>query len=354
MSEFKSLPMETVADILIRLPVESLRHCMCVCKSWRSLIADLFFINNQLVINRQRFSTAIDNRCFLLRSRKVFGDNVFYSLRYGNTFTEQKQLKLPNVIKGWPYTIIASCNGLLRLFMGYSRVLLSLYGVFSCPSLMESFNQEIQGPPEASLTISFRLRTNSWVRVRPRANDYKVVRLIHNSVEGSTKVEIYSEHKFLENVDRQKNLLILSTGIIDGGPSWDLWVLEDYGGAEFWTKLHTIRLHTTESYLYHLQSLKNGGILFGGLNRKELYLFDMERQEIKQIEVDGVPFEVINYTESLVLLNEGIHDSSDAMSDLEKAMEEEVKEKLGILLKAKWILKYAMDLFKCKGIDVRV
>ncbi|KAG5530565.1 hypothetical protein RHGRI_025501 [Rhododendron griersonianum] len=352
------------------------------------------------------------------RSRKVFGDNVCHSLRYCNTFTEQKQLKLPNVIKGWPYTIIGSCNGLLCLFMGYSRVLL-LWN----PSI-----KKFKILPKPRLQSRFAYELTHGFAFVPRANDYKVVRLIHDSVEGSTKVEIYTlttnswrtwigdgigcartncwhpvfingavhwkaqkkmwqsdslkfliiafhmdDEVFKEitpisyylcgnlSVVGEKLAYIVYRYIIDGGPSWDLWVLEDYGGAEFWTKLHTIRLHnTTESYQYHLQSLKNGEILFGGLNRKELYSFDLERQEIKQIEVDGLPFEVINYTESLVLLNEGIHDSSDAMSDLEKAMEVKVKvkvkvkEKLGIMLKAKWIIKYAMDLFKCKGIDVRV
>ncbi|KAG5530557.1 hypothetical protein RHGRI_025493 [Rhododendron griersonianum] len=118
------------------------------------------------------------------------------------------------------------------------------------------------------------------------------------------------------------------TGIIEGVVSWDLWVLEDYGVAEFWTKLHTIRLHTNESFLCPLQSLKNDEILFGGWKDKKLYSFDLKRQEIKEIdhEVDGVVQDVINYTESLVLLNEGIPDySSDAMSDFEE------KEESGII-----------------------
>ncbi|KAG5530563.1 hypothetical protein RHGRI_025499 [Rhododendron griersonianum] len=416
MSEFKSLPMEIVADILIRLPVKSLRHCICVCKSWRSLIADPFFINNHLLINRQGCSTGIDNRRILLKSRKAFGNKICYSLHCCKTFTEHKQLKVPNVIEGRNYKIIASCNGLLCLFLEHSRVLL-LWN----PSIKKV---KILPNPRFQSCSAYEL-AHGFAFV-PRANDYKVVRLIPDMVEGSSKVEIYTlstnswrtwigdgircamahhsrsafvngavhwtaqkkcgnqihskliiafhmdDEVFKEipipgydlpicylcgilSVVGEKLAYFLERSTIEDGVSWDLWVLEDYGVAEFWTKLHTIRLHSVESFLYPLQSLKNGEILFGGLNRKELYSFDLERQEFKQIEVDGASFEVINYTESLVLLNEGIHDSSDAMSDFEEKEEfKDKEEKEGIRVKAKRIIKDAMNFFKCKGINVRV
>ncbi|XP_058183999.1 F-box/kelch-repeat protein At3g06240-like [Rhododendron vialii] len=331
----------------------------------------------------------------LLKSYKVvFGDKHFYSLYCCKTFTEQKQLKVPNIIEGWPYMIIGSCNGLLCLFMsnrarlGYSRVLL-LWN----PSIKKF---KILPKPRFQSRSSYELAHGfSFV---PRANDYKVVRLIHDKVQGSPKVEIYTlstnswrtwigdgvrcvmtnhcrpasvngavhwiarkksgnpiysiliigfhmeDEVFKEipipgydlplptshlceflSVVGEKLAYFVNCKIIEGVVSWDLWVLEDYGVAEFWTKLHTIRLHTIESLSYPLPSLKEGEILFGRLNNEELYSYDMERQEIKEIGVDGV-HDVINYTESLVLLNEGIHDSSDAMLDFEEEEEEEEME----------------------------
>ncbi|KAE9450460.1 hypothetical protein C3L33_17643, partial [Rhododendron williamsianum] len=389
MSEFKSLPVETVTDILIRLPIESLGHCMCVCKSWRFLIADPFFINKQLIINRQGCSTGIDNPCFLLNSRKVSGNKICYSLRCCKTFTEQKQLKVPNIIGGLPYMIIGCCNGLLclsmlsRVRLGYSRVLLLWNPSIKKFKILPKPRFQSRSPYEKVYGFAFV----------PRANDYKVVRIIHDRVEGSPKVEIctlstnswrtwigdgvrcamtnrcrtafvngavhWAAYKKCGNLF-DPNLIIAfhmdnevfreipipgyelpppitylsirlsvvseklayfvsrDDGIIGGVVSWDLWVLEDYGVAEFWTKLHTIRLHGIGSFIYPLQSLKKGEILFGGLEDKKLYSFDLKRQEIKETdqEVDGLP-DVFNYTESLVLLNEGIPDSSsDAMLDL--------------------------------------
>ncbi|KAI8537350.1 hypothetical protein RHMOL_Rhmol09G0017000 [Rhododendron molle] len=211
--------------------------------------------------------------------------------------------------------IIASCNGLLCLFMlsrvrlGYSRVLLLWNPSIKKFKILPKPRFQSRSPYEQAYGFA----------LIPRAKDYKVVRLINDRVEGSPKVEICT----------------LSTNSwrtwIGGVVSWDLWGLEDYGVAELWTKLHTIRLHGIGSFLYPLQSLKKGEILFGGLEDKNLYSFDLKRQEIKEIdhEVDGLP-DVFNYTESLVLLNEGIPDSSsDAMLDLE----EKEEEKLGITYK---------------------
>ncbi|KAE9450454.1 hypothetical protein C3L33_17644, partial [Rhododendron williamsianum] len=186
------------------------------------------------------------------------------------------------------------CN---RVRLGYSRVLL-LWN----PSIKKF---KILPKPRFQSRSSYELAHG--FAFASRANDYKVVRLIHDKVQG------------------EKLAYFVNCNIIEGVVSWDLWVLEDYGVAEFWTKLHTIRLHGIQSLSYPLPSLKKGEILFGGLNNEELYSYDLERQEIKEIEVDGVQ-DVINYTESLVLLNEGIHDSSDAMLDFEEKEDAEEEE----------------------------
>ncbi|XP_058184004.1 F-box/kelch-repeat protein At3g23880-like [Rhododendron vialii] len=414
MSEFESLPIETVTDIFIRLPFESLMQCMCVCKSWHSLIADPFFINRHL-INQQGCFTDNDNCCFLLQSNKGFGDKFGYSLRCCKTFAEQKQLKVPNTIEGWRYMIIASCNGLLCLLMrnqmrsGYSRVLL-LWN----PSIKKF---KILPRPKFQAGSSDEL-AHGFAFI-PRANDYKVVRLIHNKIEGSPKVEIYTlstnswrtwigdgigcvvtnrcrpvfingavhwialnkcrspicssliiafnmEYEVFRVIPSPRydlphpisypcgvlfvvseKLAYFVKHVLEGRVSWDLWVLEDYGVAEFWTKLHTIRLHAIGRFLYPLQPLKKGEILFGGLRDKKLYSFDLKRQEIKEIdqEADGLP-DVINYTESLVLLNEGIPDSSSAaMIELKEKEKEEVKDKKEE--EEQRIITNAMDFLKC-------
>ncbi|KAE9450455.1 hypothetical protein C3L33_17645, partial [Rhododendron williamsianum] len=277
-----------------------------------------------------------------------------------------------------------------RVRLGYSRVLL-LWN----PSIKKF---KILPKPRFQSRSSYEL-AHGFAFV-PRANDYKVVRLIHDKVQGSPKVEIYTlstnswrtwigdgvpcamtnrcrpayvngavhwtarkksgnpiysiliigfhmeDEVFKEipipgydlplptshlgeflSVLGEKLAYFVNCNIIGGVVSWDLWVLEDYGVEEFWTKLHAIRLHTIRSLTYPLPSLKKGEILFGRLNNEELYSYDLVRQEIKKIEVDGVQ-DVINYTESLVLLNEGIHDSSDAMLDFEEEAEEEEEMEL--------------------------
>ncbi|KAJ9536601.1 hypothetical protein OSB04_un000250 [Centaurea solstitialis] len=44
----ENLPEEVTVDILSRLPVKTIIHCKCVCKKWRNLVNDSYFINLHL------------------------------------------------------------------------------------------------------------------------------------------------------------------------------------------------------------------------------------------------------------------------------------------------------------------
>ncbi|KAJ9552398.1 hypothetical protein OSB04_016443 [Centaurea solstitialis] len=44
----EDLPTELTIDILLRLPVKTIIHCQCVCKKWRNLVSDSFFVNLHL------------------------------------------------------------------------------------------------------------------------------------------------------------------------------------------------------------------------------------------------------------------------------------------------------------------
>lgn len=42
------LPREIVADILSRIPVKTIVHCRCVCKRWRNILSEPYFVNLHL------------------------------------------------------------------------------------------------------------------------------------------------------------------------------------------------------------------------------------------------------------------------------------------------------------------
>lgn len=127
MSEFGNLPAEIVVNILARLSITTLGQCRCVCKSWSSLIADPFFINNQVCTNRYDRSNIGANRShsfFLKYSYKVYSPSCSNkytytsscTLRSSDTFGLRKQVKnpMPN-----HFSIRSSCNGVLCLDTKY-------------------------------------------------------------------------------------------------------------------------------------------------------------------------------------------------------------------------------------------
>ncbi|GJX98485.1 F-box associated domain containing protein [Tanacetum coccineum] len=44
----EDLPPNVTADVLSRLPVKTIIHCKCVCKNWRQLVSDSYFVNLHL------------------------------------------------------------------------------------------------------------------------------------------------------------------------------------------------------------------------------------------------------------------------------------------------------------------
>ncbi|GJW94933.1 F-box associated domain containing protein [Tanacetum coccineum] len=44
----EDLPPNVMTDVLSRLPVKTIIHCKCVCKNWRELVSDSYFVNLHL------------------------------------------------------------------------------------------------------------------------------------------------------------------------------------------------------------------------------------------------------------------------------------------------------------------
>ncbi|KAF7144142.1 hypothetical protein RHSIM_Rhsim05G0027300 [Rhododendron simsii] len=103
---------------------------------------------------------------------------------------------------------------------------------------------------------------------------------------------------------------------------WEIWLLEDYNNnRESWTRFRTITMGPTFMNMVPVQFLNNGEfVVCSGLGR--LIVFDPKTQQIVAKELRGAGFIVVNYTQSLVLVNEGTDGPSTEMSSFAKELKE--------------------------------
>ncbi|KAH7850802.1 hypothetical protein Vadar_003186 [Vaccinium darrowii] len=200
MSDFGKLPVENAVDILARLSVTSLGRCRCVCKSWRSLIADPIFINEQLCINQNRRRIDGDHHhySYIKYSDRIIHKYVFsnsstyHSLRCQNSCRVHKQIEKPQLTG--VCTITSSCNGILCLLHRHQIGSVYLNAIF----LWNPLIKKIKILPKPHFQTSPNIDESVAIGFVPQANEYKVVRLnLARTWDDSSPqtVEIYSLRK---------------------------------------------------------------------------------------------------------------------------------------------------------------
>ncbi|GJX13847.1 F-box associated domain containing protein [Tanacetum coccineum] len=183
---------EIIAEILLKLPVESLLRCKSVCKQWYSLISNQRFIKSHLTLapcNTHCRLISLDNhsKSFRLYDHVMFGKSVNV-VELDNPFTAKKATT----------RIIGSCNGLLCIISvvnGSSTIFFwnpSTRRVNRLPSRGEFSNEHI------GFCLGNGEYFNPYVGFGfgydESNDDYKVVEIISgNPIRGvETRVMIYS------------------------------------------------------------------------------------------------------------------------------------------------------------------
>ncbi|KAH7852321.1 hypothetical protein Vadar_023342 [Vaccinium darrowii] len=200
MPEFEKLPVENVIDILARLSVTSLGRCRCVSKSWRSLISDPIFINEQLSINRDRRRIDGDHHHYSYikysdcsTHKYVSGNSsTYHSLRCQNSCREHKKIEKPWLTG--VCTITSSCNGILSLLHCHPIGSVYFYAIF----LWNPLIKKIKILPKPHFQTSASIDESVAIGFVPQANEYKVVRLnLARTWDDSSPqtIEIYSLRK---------------------------------------------------------------------------------------------------------------------------------------------------------------
>ncbi|OMO64838.1 hypothetical protein COLO4_31811 [Corchorus olitorius] len=227
-----TFPENIILQILHKLPIKSLGRCLCVCKTWLSLIKNPSFISAHLNISSNR-----NTGLFLVTVRKNYvgiGYFLDYFLQVDNQessgeYTQLKYIRFDN------YAFVGSCNG-LHCLREYPNPNSFEYELIIWNPIIEkyirlptpNYRDHASAPSEKDFSIGF-----GYDSVR---DDYKVLR-ITRELENGISVDLYSLKKnqwqtiappdFVRNPNERA--MVLVNGVVH-------WVASDYGqqGREFW------------------------------------------------------------------------------------------------------------------------
>ncbi|XP_074307572.1 F-box protein CPR1-like [Silene latifolia] len=342
------LPMVLITEILVRLPVKYLVRFRCVSKPWDSLIKDPLFINlhlkhslathtNQTLIIRDSYLHSLDfpalssvtlidhplesdgrgtellgscNGLLCLSNGDIDGidDTIFY-----NPATRRHHV-LPACDIEFPDNddCFTCCDRTVYGF-GYDHVNddYKLVRVIQFTG-DDEFDSEVK---------VYSLKSGSWGRIHdfPREYYLSYKRAWGNYVNGflhwvvtrnpesdGTKLIIafdlgseeykivsqpeYSGGEFHMNVDVLKGCLCVLCNYVD--VKTDVWVMEEYGVQNSWTKLFSIAqgdIIGIYEYVRPLACSKEGSRVLVEQDGKSLFWFDLETQTIENVEIVGLP-----------------------------------------------------------------
>ncbi|OMO76915.1 hypothetical protein CCACVL1_15374 [Corchorus capsularis] len=317
-------PEEIILQILHKLPVKSLGRCLCVCKTWLSLIKTPSFISAHLNI-----SSNSNTGLFVVTIWKP--DGIHYSLQADNQgFGEYTQLKYLQFDGN--HSFVGSCNGLLCLarrqpvsWKRHSREFIVWNPVIEKYIKLPNPNWDVCPPPELSVGFGYdsvrddykvlritpdgvdlySLKKNRWETIAPRNCDlYRSTEYAMVFVNGVVHCVAYEyvEHegnKFwgrelwvlgfdLSNeifkrfmLPESLRILPLQTKmrvtehassiavIVEAEDSTQIWVMKEYGLTETWAKILSIEAAGAFSSTLHFMGFRKNGQLI--INKTPLY-----------------------------------------------------------------------------------
>ncbi|XP_050210881.1 F-box/kelch-repeat protein At3g06240-like [Mercurialis annua] len=316
------IPQEVLTEIFLRLPVRSILRCRCVCKLWYSLISNpnfIFLHSKQITYSKNNNTGYLLMRHYSRTNKKEsftlhLDDDDLFSHEYQN-------LDFP-LRSSWDYfEIVGSCNGILCLTDNHSHMLKRI--VLWNPSIGLSVTLPLQRIRYRVLNVVLGFGYDS------RTNDYKVV------LEGAIHwVGYYSPEKltiavFLVHDEEFKefkvpdeisgtsvqHLSVMLCGellsIIQykkrrnhlGYESCCIWIMNEYGADDSWTKLFNVFIGGVEG-LGKVLGLRNNFEVLVVRENGELISYDPWNLSIKCLGIYGesCSFYAAKYMESLVLL----------------------------------------------------
>ncbi|XP_026420755.1 F-box/kelch-repeat protein At3g23880-like [Papaver somniferum] len=367
-----SLPREVEEKILLRLPVKSIFRFKSVCKSWYTLICSPKFAKDHLSLTEKRPRLIMIRNTNRWLDKGMFYSIDYASLlsassssSSSSTCKREGAVPMDDPVKGellntcFYIKMFASCNGLLCLNFNGNRTLI-LWNPYTKESQKIILPSCVPWPVTKGYGFGYSSRINNYKFVHIDRDEVYVYTLGSDEwrrVNASTICDFYYEGLDLNGVlhwlgttaigdfskptklivafdlssetymnlplpeesimlhpdgscDLKLKVLGDSLCLVCGVPDVqvDVWVMQNYGVTESWTKQFTTRQVGITEHPYFLEfhwSFDSGEILIQFL--EHLFLYDQENDRIRRLNINGTDdkfssVEMKSYAENLVSL----------------------------------------------------
>uniref|UniRef100_A0A2N9HXQ6 F-box domain-containing protein n=1 Tax=Fagus sylvatica TaxID=28930 RepID=A0A2N9HXQ6_FAGSY len=305
------LPVEIANDILLRLPTKSLITCICVCKTWKSLIQNPTFISTHL-----HLSINNNNNHHLL-----FGFGSWPQESYAlhndddDDCTQHTRFDFPLLVpelgplNGY-LSLVGTCNGLICFFNELSSYEIDTFFLWNpCVRrfvILPSPNVTLRTHGELVRFIGFGFGFDA------KTKDYKVVRLVTywdnpNIPSDRPVVEVYSLATW-----RMENGCCFASHMRTGAYDAHYFILAfDLGDEVFREILLPEELSYTRLLCFREVFIplprgfrRNGEVVLIVDDEGKHVSMDLENQKMKDLMLDSsVSYFIDSYVESLLLLD---------------------------------------------------
>ncbi|GFZ18622.1 hypothetical protein Acr_27g0003610 [Actinidia rufa] len=300
------LPPHITIDILSRLPIKTIVQCKCVCKIWRNLLQEPYFVNLRLsrspttLIIHQFGHSLPPSDSDILKLVELEDDHDRHSLQYDPSTKFDLRFCYPN----GHILLVGSVNGLI-CFCDFENEALFVCNpaVRQCVSLAEP-KHKTRSPSVLVYGFGFS----------PVSSQYKVVQIFQKAI-GPFSYECQESPESICSFDVEKELfqafpclsrgtLYKSFGLLGGclcvcdnssDSEFVVWTMKEYGIKESWTKELVIRNNSHLDRLSYaivtpIKVWQNGDVLM--LWRGDvLFSYSPERKTLEEVHVprDTVP-----------------------------------------------------------------
>ncbi|XP_027098805.1 F-box protein CPR1-like [Coffea arabica] len=250
------IPNHLLANVLLRLPFDSLLQSRRVSKSWRALIDSSDFIKIHLNKANQEANSPSGIKIIGLNQNNFYTLVLDLEADSSSITASAKQLNGPSDYSGSEVCLKGSCNGLLCLmYPDTDKIIL--------------WNPWIQKSWELpSFPIEYHTRGSA----------------IFHLGFGYDRVD--DEYKVLNRTSFQ--IYVIEINRVGGGFGADIWVMEDYEVDKSWTKLTSVTMPGWTFWsLTPLALSKNNRQLLLQIDGVKLVLHDLETKRISDLATRG-------------------------------------------------------------------
>ncbi|XP_024183934.1 F-box/kelch-repeat protein At3g23880 isoform X2 [Rosa chinensis] len=301
-TDFGDYEEDVIAEILARLPVKSLMRFRCVCKSWRALISESYFVKKHLSYGERGITESTPRFIFMLDPplsldfEALMKDDDCDGAAGGQSAVTQLDFPVPKTIPdyGWR-VVIGSCNGLVCLEVPPEAIMLWNPG---------TRDSKVLPKPPCVINSGFNYHFFGF-GYDSASDDYKVIRGFTNDLAKKIMIHIFSLKTGTWRVLKDIDYVTFKTWqglFLNGALHW-LYNLPEGGSRILAFDLEAEKFHKTiplpcDDWFYDPLIHKNCLCVVASPTGNDSFnIWMMKEYGVKESWTEVVQFSVENYAE---------------------------------------------------------